>query len=270
MDPRQFQFVEAVVEPDAARALAKASAAPELSWALFPRVLMAWLEVAGCGSYDGDLPGVPDVQLSLRKGEGGFTGAVTFGGASHAFGDASLYRVAALAAVALGVEPSRQPPLSGAALAKLGRSVDLLVKSRTLRKAAAGAAGGKPPGTAAQPQAPLAPVPPQPTQPRQESQVGTVTGTRAKPQRQVRLPGVRRPSPGVKRPTIKVNKSEAHLRCMVCGDQFMEGGVFTGCHCFRDLAKSVRTAPLADGYLLEFGAGWDAEAVAAVADALGK
>src|SRR5688572_26210858 len=157
MDPRRLSFLEAVVGPDGARALAKAVQDPALEWAIFPRVVMAWLEVAGTADYDDALPGVDDTKLTFKKSEAFFTGSINIGSDVYTFDNASLFHVAGSVAVALGSDADPSPALkSSTTLSRLGKSIDLLVKARTLRKAKAktggGAGGNQLPGAAAAPQ----------------------------------------------------------------------------------------------------------------------
>lgn len=259
MDPRKHSFLQAVVGPDGARALAKAASSPDLEWAIFPRVVMAWLEVVGhAGAYSAPtaLPGAPDVQMSLAKAEsetGGYRGSINIGDHVYSFDDASLYHVAGSVAIALGVEGERAPELlRSSALAKLGKNIDLLVKSRALRKAQElkrqGAAKGvNLPGQAAAPKGPIPPTPPQAIQQQ--------PGVKAKP----RLP---------RRPTIKITKAELRPTCGACGTVQFISNRYVGCPCFADLAKAVKTTTTPDGWTLELGPAWDVEALITLAENL--
>lgn len=279
MDPRKIQFLQAVIGPDGARALTKAtSQSADLEWAIFPRVVMSWLEVVSHAAYNDAIPGTDDIKLALRKHEDGWSGSVNIGDEVYGFRDTTLYHVAGAVAVALGASPDTAPELRHPALAKLGKSVDLLVKSRTLRKMQEkhqGGAKGQAPGTAAAPKGPLPPQGPVAVQPKQPSQVGTTVGTAVKPKKPgsmssnpnpaIKLPGVKPP----KKPTLKVAKSEVRA-CGACGGSQFKSDRYTGCACFADLAKSVRTVVANNAYVLEFGSGWDADAIATLAENLGK
>lgn len=279
MDPRKLSFLQAVVGNDGARALAKAtSQSADLEWAIFPRVVMSWLEVVSHANYADALPGADGIKLVLRKNDDGWSGSVNIGDELYAFRDTTLFHVSGAVAVALGAAPEHAPELRHPALAKLGKSVDLLVKSRTLRKMQQqkhGGAKGTLPGVAAAPRGPLQPLAPTPTQPDQPSQVGTKVAVApskapktggAVPSAAPKLPGIKQP----KKPTLKVNKSEAGARCGACGGAQFKRDRYTGCICFADLAKSVRTTATDDSYVLEFGAGWDADAITTLAETLGK
>jgi hypothetical protein len=242
---------------------------------------MAWLEAVSHVPFDGELPGVPGTKLKLSKNESTYSGCITLGDDLYSFRDASMYHVAGSVAVALGEDADHAPALCSPALAKLGKSIDLLVKSRTLRKMAkpkGGAAGGKGiqlPGVAAQPQQPMAPTPPIPEAPKPTGPAAgsKTSGTPAK-EGDTKPGGTAKPAPGTKpapkKPSLKVTKAEARRECPACGGQQFKADRFTACLCFQDLAKSVKTTLVDGGYLLEFGAGWDHDAVTTLAENLGK
>lgn len=289
MDPRKLAFLQAVIGPDGARALAKAARTPDLEWAIFPRVVMSWVEVASEGLYDADLPGVEGTHLCLAKTEAGFRGSIEFGEQSYAFDGASLFHVAGSVAVALGGDHAAPPPLQHPALPKLGQSIDLLVRARQLRKAqhhgaAKGAAG---PGQAAAPQAPLAPIPPIAAAPKP---VGPAAGTKVggagqkastSPEGVAKPAGLKVAAPKATLPKLpklpkravvkmKVSKAEAARPCPTCAGAQFRDGQYTACLCFKDLAKSCKTTQIAEGFLLEFGGAWDHEAITTLAENLGK
>lgn len=82
-------------------------------------------------------------------------------------------------------------------------------------------------------------------------------------------PGAKPPKPKLpKLPALKVEKSEAARPCDACGGSFFKGDKFTGCVCFRDLSKSVRTVVYGDGYVLEFAGAVDRPAFLALQKAL--
>lgn len=240
MDARSQSFLAAIVGADAAQALAKAAVTPALSWAMIPRAVVAWIQVAP--TQAGPLPGVPGAYLELRKSDAGWSGAVTMGDGVYEFADASLQHAAGAVALAVAGAPVPVPALQQPAMIRLGKAIDQLVKARVAGTPRAPRA--KPPGQAAAPQAPNepeAPIVPQQTQRAQ-----------------------RKPKP--KLPTLRVTKTEAAARCASCGRQHFDGAQYVGCACFRALAKSVSTTPNPVGYTLSFGADWDADAIFALAD----
>lgn len=73
-------------------------------------------------------------------------------------------------------------------------------------------------------------------------------------------PKLPRPSQQFKAPSLKIGKTESLKCCNVCdGGQFVNNK-FTGCICFRDLAKSIKTTAYSDGYALDFKTDFDKEA----------
>jgi hypothetical protein len=290
MDKHKYQFLREVVGDDGAAALIKATdSAPDLAWAIFPRVVMSWLEVVSLGEYDGGIPGMNGTNLALNKSEAGFTGAIDLGSVTYEFENASLYHVAGSVAVALGVDQDRAPALMSPALAKLGKSIDLLVRSRTLRKAQAahqgGAQGKKLPGQTAAPTAPKLPEAPISVQPEmtgdEAGAVGTKQGTAIKPRKQVasvpktgpdQAPTAAPKLPGIKpkKPQVKVTKAESKPNCPVCDWRHFKNDKYVGCTCFQAMAKSVKTTVIDGGYMLEFGSEWDADAIMALVASFGK
>lgn len=135
MDPRKLQFLQAVVGPDGAQALAKAAErAAELDQVIFPRAVVAWLENIAPFGFEGNVPGVEDAKFRFAKSEKGFDGMVTLNGELHQFEDASIDHLAGCVAVALGLDhermDSRAKPQQ---LVKLGKSIDLLVKTQLVK-----------------------------------------------------------------------------------------------------------------------------------------
>lgn len=66
--------------------------------------------------------------------------------------------------------------------------------------------------------------------------------------------------------SLHVTKSESESACQVCTAKQFRAGAFTGCMCFRALAKSVNVVSDASGYTLEFKSGWDAESIITLAE----
>lgn len=263
MDDRKRQFIEAVVGEDGAAALVKAcSASEQLAWAIVPRTLLAWLETVGALGFDGTLPGVSGTRLSLHKSAAGYSGRVNVQDEIYQFDGASIFHVAGAVAVSLGAARAPADELGHPQLHGLGKSIDLLVKSRTLRKIAMRApkaAGAvKLPGQAAAPQAPVGPTGPTATQEEPQMATGSTAGTST---RAGGVPRPPKPKAITKKPQLKVTKAEAARPCLACGERQFRGASFTGCLCFHDLSKSVRVTPAADAYVLDFGPAWDANAI---------
>lgn len=144
------QFLTEVLGPAGSAALEKAiSREPRLSSALTPRAVLSWLSVVAQGRYTGTLPGVDDCQFNMCKAETGFDGSVTIGPELYTFKKSSIYHVGAALTVALGVDQAKvSESVHSKTLAKLGKSIDTLVKARIahdqqLKKAIAAIAPGK-------------------------------------------------------------------------------------------------------------------------------
>lgn len=134
MDSRKKNFLTAVVGHDGARALAKAAdLGADVEWAVFPRAVLSWLNVASIGDYDGLVPGTK-THLTLKKTEAGFKGSVSMpDGSCVGFLEQPLTYVASTLLLSVSGVEDPAPPLTSPSLARLGKSIDLLVRSRTLR-----------------------------------------------------------------------------------------------------------------------------------------
>lgn len=236
--------------------LAKAS--PEVSAYLVPRVAAAWVsQVDGADA----IPGVPEQRFVLSKaGDGTYHGVAELGGTEYAWVHAPVSHVAAVIAVAIGAEPGR-PDLKDVDLARLGKTIDLLVKSK--KEPAIGTGGA----AAATP--PLAPEPPSMGGPDSEPTAAStkLNWAKAKTKKlKPKLPKLAAP----KAPKVKLTLSEAVTPCQVCRGTQFQGQSFRGCFCLRDLAKSARSVQVPGGYELVLGQDWDNDAVLTLLECVGR
>lgn len=274
MDTRKFSFLKAVLGEDGARALAKAAErGPELEAALLPRTIMSWLGIAARDDFEGQIPGVENTYLQFKKAEERYSGSVAIGDEVYSFEAATVLHLGACMAVALGADHERVGTrLKDLDIQRLGKNIDTLAKARVavaeLRKRAMGAEPPGPAHAATAPDGPVAPTPPVPNQTSKGPMVGKnpTAPTPPKPSHPSLLPGAKTQ---VKSPTLKVTKNQADRRCPICSGTQFKTGRFSGCICFRDLAKSVRVRILEDGYNLEFGADWDADSILTLVESLG-
>lgn len=134
MISRKLQFLQAVVGEDGARALSKAAErATELDQAIFPRTILAWLDVTASFGHEGTVPGV-EVPFNFKKSESGFDGSIAVNGELYRFRDVTLDHVAGCVAVALGLDHERVGSQARPEqIMKLGKSIDLLVKSQLVK-----------------------------------------------------------------------------------------------------------------------------------------
>lgn len=111
------------------------------------------------------------------------------------------------------------------------------------------------PGQAAKPIEPKAAIAPIAVQPSNQKQtpMGAAGTSQAAPM--PKLPGVKQ------KPSLSVTKSESNRKCRHCLRSQFTNNVFTGCICYAGLAKSTKTIGTKDGYKIEFGSGWDQDAV---------
>jgi hypothetical protein len=248
------QFLIEVLGPKEALALAKAAERHEnLNSTLVPRSILAWL--GAIPGFEGEIPGLPGSMLSFAKSEGGFTGECRLSDGLHKFQDMSIFHVAGAVATAMELEDLTFGNMRNVELTRLGQTIDLMAKVRFLAKAIPASDHGheesspadeggeksrqeiyedpemkKEEGGTGQTAAPVAPAPPAaptPTSPK--------GGTTKQPSAKT---GAAPPSAGMK--SVKMTRSEAAHKCSMCGLAQFEGDKFTGCSCFRELAKTAK------------------------------
>lgn len=62
-------------------------------------------------------------------------------------------------------------------------------------------------------------------------------------------------------PKLKLSEAQIKAQCPVCDGYQVKQGRFTGCACFRGLAKSVEMTKSEDRYTLEFKSDWDEDSI---------
>lgn len=127
-------FMKSILGDDGQQAFNKMiGRAPSIGVLLAPRTILGWINTASRINYEGELPGVSNSFVSLSKSEDGIRGAVAVEGVHHTFEGHDLVHVAAAISHALGVESIEiDPSLRDTDISKLGKSIDLLVKARTI------------------------------------------------------------------------------------------------------------------------------------------
>jgi hypothetical protein len=254
------QFLKAVLGDDGAQALRKAAERSDtLENALIPRTILAWIGIAARSSYSGALPGIENTYVEFTKSENGYSGQIAIGDDVYEFKDKNVYHLTASVAVSMGVDHERVPAnLKDSDVARLGKSIDLLVKARVvteqlLKKAVAGAEA---PGPAAKPTPAADPIAPDaPT----AQQAALPKPTKAKP----KLPRTSSKATSVPMlPKLKLSEAQLQKKCTACSSGHLRNGKFIGCMCWRDLAKSTTLVKNGDGsFTMSFGKDWDQDAV---------
>lgn len=243
MDRKKFAFLEEVAGADGASVLSRAAElGSDVEWAIFPRAVLSWVSAVTIGDgFDGQIPGT-QTSLRLTKHEGRFSGVVGIDGQEYSFVDQPLSHVASSVAIAVAGVAEPAPSFVSPELVKLGKSIDLLVRARTLRKFTKVKTNNKVnrPGQTAAPLAPQAPEAPDPTAP----------NTNKKPN------------------TVRVAKSIAHTDCPVCGGKRFKQYSYSGCACFRDLAKSTSSVEEGDQIVITLGKQWDQDAIRCLMEGL--
>jgi hypothetical protein len=239
MNDIQCKFLEAVLGVNGAAIMSRLADSSEIiKTAAVPRTIMSWL--GSMEGYNAKLPG-SEINLKLVKSESGFY--VEFNGIETE--EASIEKAAAVIAVGLGVT-SGMSKFKDVDLAKLGKTIDLLVKAQK------GLAGGQGGGLA------------QGHHPSVGS-AGAVTG-----EMNATVGPIRPDKPEMAKPTVLQNKGakialseeESEKVCKVCkGKQKDKKGQIKGCHCFTDLSSTLEVKKSESGYEVTFGVGWDDAAI---------
>lgn len=285
------KFLIELLGPQGARALAKASDRSEsLGKALVPRTIVGWLRAVN--EFHGTIPG-SDMAVSFAKSEHGFDGYVQLEpGQNYPLRGASLVHVAGALAVAIGLNTDDMADIRRLDLDKLGKSIDQMVKAEQVKRSAGqsrpeessagdehgetsrqeifqnddkslrkqslnpGGGGGGGTGTTAGPVAPAAPAAP--------------TASAPKPSTKQTLPGPAASAKPPGAPSVKLTRSEQAILCTVCGQPQFASGEFTGCLCFRSLAKSATVVPHDDVVEIKFGSEWDRDSILTLLESVGR
>jgi hypothetical protein len=220
----------------------------ELKTYLTPRIIVSWLRQSDYGAIN-----VPeDCPLkSLSKSGYGYSGVSNIQGCDYSFHNSPEEHVAAVISVALdyNIAPVEVKDVD---LARLAKTIDLLVNnmSKSAPKAPANQFEHMETGQAIQPEEPIQPVPTQPA---------TNKTNKTKSFKIPKTPGAK-PKPNTQKP-LKITKAESQKNCEICGQKMFLNEVFTGCTCFRPLAKNCKAIPDKNGFTITFDTEWDEDSV---------
>jgi hypothetical protein len=231
----------------------------DLEGVVVARAALAWLKNAP----EGDLfCGCP----MLYKSEDGISGLVECNGGNYLFVDSTPEHATAalVSSLVLSLDKSFTKDLD---LAKLGHSLDLLVKAQSK-------APDEPLlGQTAKPLAPVAPIQ-SPTAPPQIKTAGRISSLPTAPPLPKEDPRTLTPTPPLVKPglpKLKLSEIEMGKKCGVCGKAQTDGKKFVGCSCLKGIAKSVKSQRVPGGLLLDFeGEGWDIDAKITLLEAVGR
>lgn len=125
----KLAFLHEVLGVEGTRALLKAGEqSQKLENVIVPRTILSWVSAASTMSYEGVLPGVEGF-IGFNKSE--CNGEIKIGQDTYEFENAGVFSVAAAIAVSLGVHEDRlAADLKDKDIVRLGKSIDLLVKSK--------------------------------------------------------------------------------------------------------------------------------------------
>jgi hypothetical protein len=222
------------------------------------RAALAWFRNAPYGDLSYGCP-------MLYKSEDGISGLVDCNGTSYLFVDSTPEHATAALISSLGISLDKSL-VKDLDLAKLGHSLDLLVKAQSKGR-------DKPIlGQVAKPTMPEGPVEP-PKAPAQIKTKGSVSGLLTAPAQPKSDPKSMVPPPTPVKPGLpkmKLSEIEMGRKCKLCGKAQAENGKFVGCFCLKGMANCVKSEAVSDGVILDFGTGWDSEAVLTLLEAVGR
>lgn len=262
-------FLVSVLGKDGARAILKAADhSSGLKGAVVPRAIQAWLGSVKV-EYSGEIPGVETSQIRFTKSEGLFTGHIAIGDEVFKLQKSTASQTLAAVAVALDLDKDiGAPSVRDIDLERLGKSLDVLVKARALNKEIEKEKeelekeelekATEAPGPSAAPIPPKSPIPPEPTQPKVAPE--TPPTPKAKTAR----------APKPVSSVLRVTKAEADNCCPLCGGVQFRNETFTGCLCFRDLAKTAKVVTWGPQITLNLGEDWDQDAISTLLSTLGR
>lgn len=208
---------------------------------LTPRIVVSWLRQEDYGQLQ--VPQGCPLQKLAKSGYG-YSGATNIGGLDYNFENVAEEHIAAIITVASGQE-IQQTETKDIDLAKLAKTIDLLVKAQKIQYERT---------QNAQYLEPEQPIEPEATQPKQTTKPA--------------LPKVPQIPKITRKRKLTVQKSEAQKPCQLCGKKMFTNTQFTGCTCFSPLAKSVSTASSPLSYTLTFSEDIDEDALLALIGAL--
>ena len=194
----------------------------EISAFVIPKVIVSYLSRCELGRIE--LPFFD----SLIKSDSGYSGFIKIKDVDHSFEKNIEEQIAAIVSVLLNKTLSSS--LKGLDLAKLSKTIDLLIKSQSDKFKI------EPPEGKLQQVPPKAPIAPVATVPAQTNKTSI-------------------------KKTMMVSEKEAKSNCKICKHPRFKDGKFVGCICVKPLAKSVETVLVGSKYKLSFSSLDDDEAL---------
>ncbi len=255
------KFLSGILGKDGAQALKKAvQSDARLQPVILPRAIIGWLSFISQYEYEGELPGVDNSYIEFTKNQDEtFSGSIAIGEEVHEFENTDIYHVASAISVSIGEDADvADNEVRDLVLVRLGKSIDALAKAHEISRTLASRLvepkeeSSKEESSTKKDELDKTDLPGKTAAPtKQQGPIGPMA-----PRKQGRLP---RP-PSFKAPSLKIGKTESCKVCGVCDGSQFSGNKFTGCICFRDLAKSINTTAYSDGYALDFKTDFDKEA----------
>ena len=240
----QELFLQAVIGPYGLKAMKSLrEGSVEISQILVPRAAYSWVQAQS--NYNAEIPGVAGSVLRLKKSQNSYSGEISIDSDVFSFQDAPLEQIAAAIIVSLGVK-SFSKTAKSIDLARLGKTIDMLVSHRQLQKYTL---PPEQPGLGG-PAIADAPTPPAPVEDFKEN--------KGKPEGKQEG-----------KAELELSEEESNKKCDVCGGCQVKDSKFKGCHCLRGLSKSVKTEISPKGYKLTIE-GWSSNDTLILLEAIGR
>jgi hypothetical protein len=227
------RFLTAILGTRGAEALTTLSkSSDDVQAVLVPRALLAWLR-----GFDAvtSIPGVPEIEVVLQRSEAAYTGAVVTPEFYCELEDASLARVAAVLAHAIGAPIAPGLPRD-VDLARFGATVDRLVKAQAHKEPVEGRGSVAAAIAPTPPAAPTAVAPP-------TNKPGATAPAKFK------LPKIAAKAPGAK--PLKLSEADTGRKCSVCDTSQFVNGKFKGCYCIRGMVKHIPAERTVEGWTIK-------------------
>lgn len=238
MEDKSIAFLNEILGKDDLKVLKKAiSSSNELKSLLLPRVVLSWIDISS--QLEDTFVAYPElgIKFDFKKNEEGFTGYIVIDKEKYAFQNIDLNHLAASLSVALGAQ-ELELPSRNLEIVNLGKSIDLLVKSKILKKRIKKDKDTK---KFEQPGGKAKEIPPvDPIEPRMQDDA---VGVKKRPSHVATGAKIFK--------SIKISKNQSLLKCHLCNQPYFNNKNFIGCFCLSELSNCIKTEETEDGFLLK-------------------
>lgn len=222
---------------------------------VFTRALLSWVSLVSKYGFSNKIPGQSS-SFDLNKSEDGLNGYIELESQVFKFENKNEEYVAALLAVSMGADGPMENH-NGVAVAKLGKSIDCLVKTefvnKNIQKSFPRYHAPQKPSSVAEHKEPIPPHPPQSEAPKQSPPKGAKVGTSM---------GKTEIKSKKKSFVFRLKKHELMTRCETCSSLLFKDESYIGCICYSNEGISLLKSE--EGFSLKFNANCDSDLVLAL------